>query len=107
MSTETSALFREVAKPPRFPRRTWWQTNSPRIIVALLALDIFCLSMAGSLSIVPITRILEDILCHLYYDKHSGQNGDIDESLCKIDAIQSELAYLLGLNSMVEAVVGM
>jgi hypothetical protein len=55
--------------------------------------------------IVPMTRILEDVICHRHYDPQ-GQGGSIDERICKINMIQSELAYLNGLVSVVEAIVG-
>jgi len=56
------------------------------------------------LMVVPTTRILEDIICHHYYDVQGL--SEIDEKLCKIDEIQSQLAYLNGLISMLEAVFG-
>ncbi|RFU29458.1 hypothetical protein B7463_g6868, partial [Scytalidium lignicola] len=52
---------------------------------------------------VPITRILEDIICRRYYDLPH----EIDEKLCKIDVIQSQLAYINGTLSTLEAAVGL
>lgn len=65
---------------------------------------------------VPLTRVIEDVICHHYYESlavegqgdiiHSGsgrglvgfgRNDDIDESLCKSDAVQKELAIVKGV----------
>ncbi|CZS99504.1 hypothetical protein WAI453_002495 [Rhynchosporium graminicola] len=103
--TEASHLLPEV---PQSRRHTTWphQVTTPRNIVLLLALILLILASAGGLTVVPQTRLLEDILCHRYYDDTRGLS-DIDESLCKNDAIQSELAYINGLTTAVEAVIGL
>jgi hypothetical protein len=61
--------------------------------------------------IAPQLRIYEDIICRHYYDEIKGQghialSEDIDESLCKIDEIQEELAVIMGGLSVVESVPG-
>jgi hypothetical protein len=49
--------------------------------------------------------LIEDILCHHYYDvKSSGQ--PIEERLCKEDAIQKQLAYILAIQTSLFAIVG-
>jgi MFS transporter, PCFT/HCP family, solute carrier family 46 (folate transporter), member 1 len=107
MPTEASPLLEERRETSRPSSRAPFQARTPRSIVLLLSLNILCLATGGSLLIVPVTRILEDILCHGYYDGLHGQDDSIDERLCKIDAIQSELAYLNGILSMIEATIGM
>ena len=93
---------REVDHAP--PSKYWFQVQRPRTIAVLLSFLIFLLCVAVSLTTVPTTRILEDALCHMHYDVEG--TAEIDEKLCKDDAIQSQLAYLNGLVSMLEAVVG-
>lgn len=85
---------------------TSWHHRWPFIVVFLAALVLLSHSMAGSLAAAPIIRLLEDSICRSYY--YADQPSDagrlpIDESLCKIDAIQTRLAYLNSRVSMMEA----
>ncbi|KAH9214752.1 major facilitator superfamily domain-containing protein [Leptodontidium sp. 2 PMI_412] len=106
MPSEATSLLPEAQQTKR-PYSTWrFHVTTPRNIVLLLALNILILSSAGGLTVVPQTRLLEDILCHRFYGDIKGLS-DIDESMCKIDSIQSELAYINGLTTAVEAVVGL
>ncbi|KAG4434583.1 hypothetical protein IFR05_009939 [Cadophora sp. M221] len=106
MPSEATPLLPEAQQTKR-PYSTWrFHVTTPRNIVLLLALNILILASAGGLTVVPQTRLLEDILCHRFYGDIKGLS-DIDESMCKIDSIQSELAYINGLTTAVEAVVGL
>jgi hypothetical protein len=80
----------------RHPKRTVW----------LMSLLILFSAGAGSLVSVPQTRLLEDVLCHRYYQDPYGPSTPIDESLCKNAVIQSELAYIMGLSDTVDAITG-
>lgn len=93
---------RAADHPP--PSKYWFQVQRPRTIALLLSILIFILCISTSMILVPTTRILEDAICHKHYDVE-GQ-AEIDEKLCKEDAIQSQLAYLNGLISMLEAIFG-
>ncbi|KAI1129245.1 major facilitator superfamily domain-containing protein [Nemania abortiva] len=64
----------------------------------------FIASYAGGFFELPLTRLIEDIICHDYYDVASSTQP-IDESLCKEDTIQKELAYLLAVLSILYAIV--
>jgi PCFT/HCP family folate transporter-like MFS transporter 1/3 len=88
------------------PPRPSFQARSSRVAILIFAFIIFCLALGGSLAIVPTTKLLEDILCYHYYENKQKKGGNISETLCKVDAIQSELAYLRGLLSTLEAVIG-
>jgi hypothetical protein len=62
-------------------------------------------------SVAPQLRVYEDIICRHYYDEIKGQGHiafteDIDESLCKIDEIQEELAIVVGGLSVADSVPG-
>ena len=94
----------EATNIPPQPR---YQSRSSRSAVFLLSFIIFCLALGGSLAIVSTTRLLEEILCHHYYKDRQDQDGSVGENLCKVSAIQSELAYLIGILSTLEAVIGM
>ncbi len=87
------------------------QTRSPRAIVLLLALMAFVLIFGDWLLLVPSTRIYEDIICHHYYDnledqRHVSLTEKIDEKLCKLDPIQSELAIIMAGINVSRAVPG-
>ncbi|EKD13342.1 uncharacterized protein L3040_002797 [Drepanopeziza brunnea f. sp. 'multigermtubi'] len=116
--TEESPLLSETRRDPKKTTTTtgrgrWWtarlQVTSPRGIVLILASSLVTISTAGALVVVPTMRILEDILCHRFYGDARGggdAGGEIDERLCKVDSVQSELALLNGLITTLEAAVG-
>lgn len=88
------------------------QIHSPRIIISLLFTIIFILASGGFLMGVPSIRLYEDIICHHYYESlegegHIGLEGDIDESLCKVDEVQNELNILLAVLHFLGAIPGM
>lgn len=64
----------------------------------------FIASYAGGFFELPLTRLIEDLLCHDYYDVESSTQP-IDESLCKEDPIQKQLAYLLAVLSTLYSIV--
>jgi hypothetical protein len=104
LSEEAVPMLAEGDEDQPPPSKYWFQVQQPRTIALLLSLLILILSTASSLMIVPTTRILEDAICRKHYGVE-GQAG-IDEKLCKKDEIQSQLAYLNGIVSMLEAVFG-
>lgn len=63
--------------------------KSPLHIVAWLAVVVFLVQLGASLSDVPSTRLLEDILCHKYH--HNASSALIPEGQCTMDAVQGEL----------------
>jgi hypothetical protein len=88
------------------------QAHDPRMIVLIMTSVIMCAMVGSFLIMAPATRIYEDIICHHYYDNldsdaHIGLMTEIDEKLCKVDAIQEELAIVMGGESFVAAIPGM
>ncbi len=75
-------------------------------IVLLLALAIFCFTMSNGLSETAVMRISEDNLCRRYYAAKGQSDKSIDEKLCKVEDVQSALAYLDGFQSALDATVG-
>jgi hypothetical protein len=65
----------------------------------------FTITTSGMLVLIPIFRLMEDAVCHLYYEK--GMPEPIEERLCKVDGVQKRLAYLGGLSAMISSIVGM
>ncbi|KAF2966230.1 hypothetical protein GQX73_g7347 [Xylaria multiplex] len=86
-----------------------WLTRSvptaqkPGSIIIILCVIIFVASASGGFQNMAMTRIFEDILCRQYYDQIHSHDEPIDEDMCKVDAIQSELAYLFAVMSSLNA----
>ncbi|KAI1371182.1 MFS general substrate transporter [Hypoxylon crocopeplum] len=85
----------------RAPRSPWFVTEKPQAISALTCLAIFLWVFSGMLSIVPGTRLVEDIFCRRYY----GRGAAIDEEMCKVPEVQSKIAYLFGFSMTVASLV--
>ncbi|KAI1077407.1 MFS general substrate transporter [Whalleya microplaca] len=75
-------------------------------IVNLLCAIAFVASSASGFLGIPMTRVLEDVLCQEYYDGMQSLDGPIDEKLCKENAIQKRLAFIAAIASMIDAIVG-
>lgn len=82
-----------------------FQAQNRTTIVVLLAFLMFTVTTSGMLILIPIFRLMEDAICHLYYDK--GMFEPIEERLCKVDGVQKKLAYLGGLSAMISSIVGL
>ncbi|KAI1412741.1 major facilitator superfamily transporter [Hypoxylon sp. FL1857] len=74
--------------------------RSKLAILALLAL-ILLTGLSASLYQLPLNRVIERRLCREYYRTHDPSaiysDGNIDEKLCKLDAIQKSLAWYVGI----------
>jgi hypothetical protein len=79
--------------------------HDPNTILTIYCLAIFLIAFSGGFVNIPVTRIFEDALCHQYYDGLQPLDQPIDENLCKVDVIQSDLANLRAVQSAIEAVV--
>ncbi|PQE32712.1 major facilitator superfamily transporter protein [Rutstroemia sp. NJR-2017a WRK4] len=88
--------------------RAW----SPRLLLTFVLATLFWIEFGGYLMAVPGLRIYEDIICHHYYDNLHGdgnvmEDGNIDESMCKIDSIQNELSTIVAALHFLEAIPGL
>ncbi|KXJ91389.1 major facilitator superfamily domain-containing protein [Microdochium bolleyi] len=72
--------------------------------VNLLSAIMFVTTGSAGFFLLPHTRILEDILCHDYY---GIAEAPIDELLCKVDPVQSQLTAIVGLKEGLEALVSL
>lgn len=93
MDEETSPLLGS----PQLRASRW----TPSFLTYLVICNFF-LAGSGAFISLPLIRLIEDNLCRRYIQ----QGSSLDESLCKTDQIQSELAYLNGSLLLVEAIVG-
>jgi hypothetical protein len=79
------------------------KAQSPGSIITILCIVIFIGSTSSGFQNMSMTRIFEDILCRQYYDKIRSREEPINEDMCKVDAVQSELAYLFAIMNSLNA----
>lgn len=90
--------------PPPLPRRSApWQASSPSTIVLLVTAVKFCVVASGMLMLMPMYRLIEDAFCHAHYRDDSP--GLIDEMKCKVDEVQSPLAYMMAWFGLLNSVL--
>ena len=82
------------------------KVRSGTAIINLLCAVLFIAASANGFATVPLTRIVEDVVCRQYYGQEQSLEEPIDEKLCKLEAIQSEVAFLFAITGMCEALVG-
>lgn len=75
------------------PRRPW-QTSNPKNVIILLSVVKFVIVLSGMLMLMPMYRLLEDAFCHVHFGDDS--DGLMDEMKCKVEEVQSGLAFLMG-----------
>ncbi|KAJ2984040.1 hypothetical protein NUW58_g6147 [Xylaria curta] len=50
------------------------------------------INLTNGISNIPLNRLLERRLCRAYYES----DHDVDETLCKVDSVQQDLAWIMG-----------
>ena len=81
------------------------KAHNNRTIVNLLCLIMFIAASAGGFLGIPQARLIEDLLCHAHYDMAQSLDGPIDEDMCKLDSIQSDLAFVLAIQIALDAII--
>lgn len=85
------------------------QAHDHTTFITLLCILIVAANAAGGFIEIPMARLVEDGLCRQYYEGgHTGQDPPppLDEAMCKVEPVQSKMAYLLALMSALDAIVG-
>ncbi|CRK18772.1 MFS efflux pump atnC like protein [Verticillium longisporum] len=80
-----------------------FRPDTPFAIVLLLATIKGILVASGVLLMTPMVRLMEDAICHVHY--HKDISEPIDEKECKVDDVQSQLAYLGGIGALMASLV--
>lgn len=93
------------APPPRIIGAKPWQAKTPGAVVFLAATMKFCITSSGMLMLIPIYRLIEDSVCHAFYEDDSP--ALIEEMECKGDEVQSRLAFLLGWFGLFNSIMSM
>ena len=83
------------------------QAHSGSTIVGLLGIIFFIGSSSGGFIDIPLVRIIEDIICRDYYSSDGALSaGDgIDEKMCKVDAIQTDVQDIVSVTNMLTSLV--
>ncbi|KAI0882229.1 MFS general substrate transporter [Annulohypoxylon maeteangense] len=114
--TESSPLLRDE-RPRRPSHRPTLSVASiasvhvPKVhngwtIVNFLCVIAFLASSSAGFIGIPVTAVVEDIICRQYYGVKEDANNLINEERCKDDSIQSKVAFIMALTSSFDAVVG-
>lgn len=82
------------------------KVHNPNTIMAIFCVVLVILTCANGFQTIPLMRIYEDIICHEYYEGIQSLVDPIDEALCKEEPIQSRLARLLAVSSVLDATAG-
>lgn len=104
MHSRTASILSELHVP---------QTHSPTIVLLLLSVMIFVIMVSTNFLVIPQQRIYEDIICRRYYDGlnttqgHISLSESIDEKMCKLDAMQQELATVTGVSQSLDCIPGL
>jgi hypothetical protein len=99
LGAASSSRSSAAATPP-----TLRPTTNANTVVLLLCLAILIAASATGFTLMPLTRIVEDILCRQTY--HYGYDEPVDEKLCKGDKVQSRLAVIIAVTGAIESVMG-
>ncbi|EEQ85497.2 uncharacterized protein BDCG_08766 [Blastomyces dermatitidis ER-3] len=102
---ETDTLLGTDSRPP--PARPRVFRSKPVVFVFLCVFIVFFIDSGAYLSIAPLARICEAIAHRTYYEKRDPGRyrllEEIPEEKCKISPVQSELAFVQGLQISFEA----
>lgn len=82
-----------------------WQVKTPSSIILVASLSKFVIVTGGLMMMMPLFRLIEDAICHVHYEDDSMDI--IDEMKCKVDEVQSPLAFMLGWFGLLSAILSM
>jgi hypothetical protein len=93
-----------VAPSPRLTKRR------VRLAFATCFLIVFTSQLLGSLMASPVLRLFEMSACRDYYLKNDprkvGQDGSVDEGLCKVAPVQAELVFVNSTLYFITSAIG-
>lgn len=101
-SDDTDVPDEPLPSRPRIKAKRW-QVKTPRNIVLMAATMKFCLVSSGMLILIPLFRLIEDAMCHVYYEDDSADI--IEEMKCKVDGVQTKLSSTLGWLGLVNSLM--
>ncbi|KAI1459471.1 MFS general substrate transporter [Annulohypoxylon moriforme] len=82
------------------------QVHNGWTIVNFLCVIAFLASSSSGFINIPVTAIVEDVVCRHYYGIKEDPGTLMDEKQCKDDSIQSKVAFIMALSGSLDAIVG-
>lgn len=90
--SENTPLLGGKSSQCNIPERSAHTQKVLRLVCGLLAV----LDLAVFLAVAPQTKIFEQIVCTAFYEQARGLSTDLDDERCKTEAVQSEVAFIIG-----------
>jgi len=91
------------------PQKSTRKQRGPLCLMITVMVAVLLMTAADQLGEAPQTRIFESIICYKYYEEKdpsklllsramigAGAIGGVDEALCKVAPIQSQVANIIG-----------
>jgi MFS family permease len=107
---ESSPLLLPTTPTPEHVEQPRKQSKPWLFLIVYLFFLVTTIDIASSLFEPPKTRVFEANICLRYYEKHDpskiNKDGTVDESLCKINAVQEKLATIMGWAELFEVLPG-
>ena len=103
---ETTRLLGSAEQPPPATSPDERRTGYWRVVLTVVAVNLI-LNIARCIAIAPDTFILMDIVCRQYYAPAGLDPGvsSVDDR-CKVEPVQSEVAYINSWREIVEFLPG-
>ena len=110
-STDSAPLLRPTLSRSRRPSTaaSVFSVENRKVFVFMttIVVIIVLVDIGGYLTMAPLQRILESIICRTYYREHDpskiGWDDQVEEKLCKVTPVASQVAKLRGWLDMMEA----
>lgn len=92
--------YTDEAQPPSAAPNVFRPPKPTRSAITALLTLLLLVNLAASLYQLPLNLVIERRLCLEHYRQHDpsqiGKDGSIEETLCKIDAVQMGLGWIQG-----------
>lgn len=75
-------------------------------IVNLICIIVFVTASSGPFFVLPLTQLVEDVVCQQYYDELQRSDEPFGEVECKLNPIQSKMALIFATMDMIRAICG-
>lgn len=82
------------------------KAHSGKTLIFLFSAIVFVITSTNGFTLIPLTKVVENVVCHQYYGQAQGLDTQIDEMLCKVPAVQSQMAYIFATMEVCTAITG-